>query len=106
MSLIIEWFLRIFLFQTVGNDFVELSKNLRVHKHCLKCTTCGKAPEDDLPMLLGPRHTENFFGQEELDPYCKFCFAKKFKVSAMNIAEIVNLEGQSDGQSLWFYFKS
>eukprot|EP00088_Acartia_fossae_P014202 TRINITY_DN17579_c0_g1_i1.p1 TRINITY_DN17579_c0_g1~~TRINITY_DN17579_c0_g1_i1.p1 ORF type:complete len:228 (-),score=68.03 TRINITY_DN17579_c0_g1_i1:386-1024(-) len=77
---------------TVGNDFVELSKDLRVHKYCLKCAGCSKPAEDDLPMLLGPRDTENFFGEEELDPYCKFCFAKKFKVSAMNIADIVNLD--------------
>ena len=95
-------FSSLFLFQPVGNDFVELSENLRVCKPCLKCTACGCAAEDDLPMLLGPRNTENFFGGEVLDPYCKFCFAKKFKVSAMNIAEIVNLDGQTDGQSLWF----
>ena len=31
-------------------------------------------------MLLGPRNTDNVFGEEELEPYCKFCFAKKFKV--------------------------
>ena len=44
------------------------------------------------PTVFFCRDTENFFGEEELDPYCKFCFAKKFKVSAMNIADIVNLD--------------
>ena len=46
----------VLLFQTVGNDFVELSKNLRVHKYCLKCAGCAKPAEDELPMLLGPRY--------------------------------------------------
>ena len=40
-------------------------------------------------MLLGPRDQQNIFGEEDLEPFCKFCFAKKFKVSALNIAETV-----------------
>jgi len=85
---------------TIGNDFVELSKDLKMHKRCLKCQTCKKEAEDDLPMLLGPRDSENVFGGEELEPYCKFCFAKKFKVSAMNIADIVNLDGIEEGMAV------
>jgi len=77
---------------TVGDDFVELSKNLKVHKSCLSCASCNKSAENDIPMLLGPRNTDNVFGEEELEPYCKFCFAKKFKVSSMNIADIVNID--------------
>ena len=58
-------------------------------KACLKCTECGAAPDEDTPMLLGPRDQQNIFGEEDLEPFCKFCFAKKFKVSALNIAETV-----------------
>ena len=41
------------------------------------------------PMMLGPKDQENVFGEEDLIPFCKFCFAKKFKMSALNIAETV-----------------
>ena len=37
----------------------------------------------------GPKNVDNVFGDEELIPFCKFCFAKKFKISALNIAETV-----------------
>ncbi len=36
------------------------------------------------------------FGEEELEPYCNFCFAKKFKISAINIADTVNIVPDSD----------
>ena len=38
---------------------------------------------------MGPKDQENVFGQDDLLPFCKFCFAKKFKVSAIDIAEMV-----------------
>ena len=46
---------------------------------------------DDKIMLYfsGPKNVDNVFGDEELIPFCKFCFAKKFKISALNIAETV-----------------
>ena len=37
------------------------------------------------------RNIDDVFGPELLDPYCKFCFAKKFKMSAMHIQEIVTI---------------
>jgi len=43
-------------------------------------------------MLLGPKDTSNVFGEEELEPYCNFCFAKKFKMSAIKIAETVAID--------------
>jgi len=40
-------------------------------------------------MMLGPKDQDNVFGDADLEPYCKFCFAKRYKVSALNIAETV-----------------
>ena len=51
-------------------------------------------------MMMGPKNQDNVFGQEDLLPYCKFCFAKKFKVSAINIAETVTITPESSGFSL------
>jgi len=69
-------------------DSVKLG-DLFYHKACLKCTECGRNPDDTTPMMLGPKDSENVFGDEDLIPFCKFCFAKKFKISALNIAETV-----------------
>ena len=69
-------------------DSVQLGE-LYYHKACLKCTECGRNPDDMCPMMLGPKDSENVFGDEDLIPFCKFCFAKKFKISALNIAETV-----------------
>jgi len=63
--------------------------DITYHKACLKCTECNRSPDNDTPMMLGPKNADNVFGQEELEPFCKFCFAKKFKISALNIAETV-----------------
>merc|ERR1719350_465661 len=59
------------------------------HKACLKCTECSRGPDNDTPMMLGPKDTENVFGDADLEPYCKFCFAKRYKISALNISETV-----------------
>ena len=59
------------------------------HKVCLKCNMCERSPDENPPMMMGPKDQENVFGTEDLIPYCKFCFAKHFKVSAINIAECV-----------------
>merc|ERR1711936_1082924 len=69
-------------------DSVKLG-DLYYHKSCLKCSECQRAPDDNTPMMLGPKNVDNVFGDEELIPFCKFCFAKKFKISALNIAETV-----------------
>ena len=59
------------------------------HKVCLKCNMCERNPDENTPMMMGPKDQDNVFGTEDLIPYCKFCFAKHFKVSAINIAECV-----------------
>jgi len=74
----------------MADDCIELS-GLRYHKKCLHCTSCTKPAEEATPMLLGPKETDNVFGEEELEPYCNFCFAKKFKMSMVNIADTVNI---------------
>ena len=74
--------------QAYPDDSVQVS-DLFFHKVCLKCSMCARSPDENTPMMMGPKDTENVFGTEDLQPYCKFCFAKKFKVSAINIAETV-----------------
>ena len=55
--------------------------------------------------MLGPKSEKKeesaFEEKEELQPYCKFCFAKKFKVSILNIQETVNTMPETCGVSLW-----
>ena len=74
------------------------------HKVCLKCFQCGSAPGADTPMVVGPREEkqeENLWSKEEdLVPYCKFCFAKKFKISILNIQETVQTMPEASGVSL------
>ena len=43
-----------------------------------------------LPRVLAA-FDDLLFAPEILDPYCKFCYAKKFKTSAIKIAEIVEI---------------
>ena len=81
------------------DDSVKLSDTF-YHKACLKCTECGRSPDENTPMMLGPKNEDNFFGQEDLEPFCKFCFAKKFKISALNIAETVTTIHQGEGMGL------
>jgi len=76
--------------KATGEDCVELS-SLRFHKKCLRCTLCARAAEESVQMMLGPRDTDNVFGTEELDPFCKYCFSKKFNIGTMDIADTVNI---------------
>ena len=78
------------LFQAYPEDSVKVS-DIFFHKACLKCSECGRSPDENTPMMMGPKNQDNVFGQEDLQPYCKFCFAKVFKVSAINIAETVTI---------------
>jgi len=48
---------------------------------CVKCMEC-KRSFDGKDMALGPP------GDENPKPYCKFCFAKAFGISALNITEM------------------
>merc|ERR1712055_222549 len=81
------------------DDSVKVS-DLHYHKVCLKCTDCGRSPDDNTPMMLGPKNDDNVFGEEDLQPFCKFCFAKKFKISALNIAETVTTITEIGAQGL------
>ena len=56
--------------------------------------------------MMGPKDTENVFGTEDLQPYCKFCFAKKFKVSAINIAETVAIAPEINIMGLWISLRT
>ena len=51
------------------------------HRQCVKCTECQRA-FDGKDMALGPPEDPNPL------PYCKFCFAKAFGISALNITEM------------------
>ena len=76
------------------------------HRECLKCLECNRGSDADSPMmlgqlelheddliscLLGPMDSDNVFAEEELAVFCKFCFAKRYKMSALNIAETVKI---------------
>jgi len=72
-------------------DSVQLG-DIFFHKACLKCTECKRGADADTPMMLGPKdNSASVFGNddEDLEPYCKFCFAKKYNISALNIQEMV-----------------
>merc|ERR1712126_223501 len=81
------------------DDSVKVS-DVHFHKVCLKCSECARTPDEHTPMMMGPKNQDNFFGQENLQPFCKFCFAKKFKVSAINIAETVTITPEFNAISL------
>ena len=54
----------------------------------------SRGPDKDTPMMLGPKNEKQedkaFAEEEELQAYCKFCFAKKFKISILNIQVELN----------------
>ena len=69
-----------------------LVSGISFHKACLRCAGCSRVADSATPMMLGPKGDgDNVFGEEELEPYCNFCFARKFKISAINIADTVNI---------------
>ena len=76
--------------QTFADSSVEVG-DYHYCKPCIKCVECGRGPSEDTPMMLGPRQTDSVFEQEQLDPFCKFCFAKRYKLSALNVAESVKI---------------
>jgi len=80
-------------------DSIQLS-DFHYHKACLKCSECERGPDNDTPMMLGPKEADNVFGEEDLDVFCKFCFAKRYKISALNIAETVTTMVEMSGMSL------
>ena len=46
--------------------------------------------EDVLKKRAEKQEQKAFGAEEQLQPYCKFCFAKIFKISILNIQETVN----------------
>lgn len=77
--------------KTFPEDSSELSPGQYYHKGCMKCRECSVQPDEENPLIMGCRNEYDVFGPEILDPYCKFCYAKKFKMSAVNIKEIVTI---------------
>lgn len=51
---------------------------------CVKCVECVRV-FDGQDMALGPPNDPS------PKPYCKFCFAKAFGISALNITEMVSI---------------
>jgi len=52
------------------------------HKTCVKCAECMRNFEGK-DMMLSP--------DQDQKPYCKFCFAKMFGISALDITELVQI---------------
>merc|ERR1711936_146641 len=76
--------------KTYAEDSVQVS-DVFYHKPCLKCVECGRGPDSETPMMLGPQESDDVFAEEVLEPFCKFCFAKRYKLSALNVAESVKI---------------
>eukprot|EP00092_Neocalanus_flemingeri_P025527 GFUD01027675.1.p1 GENE.GFUD01027675.1~~GFUD01027675.1.p1 ORF type:complete len:214 (+),score=60.61 GFUD01027675.1:62-643(+) len=76
--------------KTYAEDSIQVS-DVFYHKACLKCVECGRGPDSETPMMLGPKDNEDVFAEEELEPFCKFCFAKRFKLSVLNVADSVTI---------------
>lgn len=77
--------------KTFGEDSEMLAPDLYYHRGCIKCSLCDRTPGEDVPIVMAARESDDVFAPEILDPYCKFCYAKKFKTSAIKIAEIVEI---------------
>jgi len=76
--------------KTFPDDSAELAPDMFYHKICMKCSMCPRTPDDQTPLVMAPR-SDDVFGPKLMDPYCKFCYAKKFKVSMMHVQEIVTI---------------
>jgi len=77
--------------KTFDNDSEMLAPDLYYHRGCIKCSECGRQPDSETPIMMAPRECDDVFAAEILDPYCKFCYAKKFKMSAINIQDILEI---------------
>jgi len=85
--------------KTFENDSEMLSEGLYYHRACIHCSICRRQPDAETPMLMAPQDNDNIFAPEILEPYCRFCYAKKFKCSAFKVAEAVEIAPDS-GYSL------
>jgi len=77
--------------KTTDKDSEMLAPDLYYHPGCIKCSICFKGGDEDLPIIMGARDVDDVFAQEILEPYCKFCYAKKYKTSAIKVAEMVEI---------------
>ena len=80
-----------FLFQTFDNDSEMLAEGIYYHIACIQCKECGRKPDEDTNMIMAAKEQEDVFAPEILEPYCRFCYAKMFKTSAIKIAEFVEI---------------
>merc|ERR1711931_82683 len=76
--------------KTYVDDSIQIS-DVFYHKPCLKCVECSRGPDADTPMMLGPRENDDVFAEEVLEPFCRFCFAKRYKLSSLNVKESVTI---------------
>nr|ACO10561.1 Muscle LIM protein Mlp84B [Caligus rogercresseyi] len=60
---------------------IEISEVI-FHRICVKCIECHRA-FDGKDMILSPGECPK--------PYCKFCFAKEFGISALDITDLVQI---------------
>ena len=72
-----------------------LAPDIYYHRGCIKCSECSRQPDSDTPIMMAPRDIDDVFAEEILDPYCKFCYAKKFKTSSIKLAEILDIAPQT-----------
>eukprot|EP00092_Neocalanus_flemingeri_P005373 GFUD01005789.1.p1 GENE.GFUD01005789.1~~GFUD01005789.1.p1 ORF type:complete len:199 (-),score=68.53 GFUD01005789.1:140-736(-) len=77
--------------KTTDKDSEMLAPDLYYHPGCIKCSLCFRESGEDAPMIMAARDVDDVFAQEILEPYCKFCYAKKYKTSAIKIAEMVEI---------------
>merc|ERR1712059_70781 len=77
--------------KTFDGDSEMMAPDLYYHRGCIKCVVCTRQPDEESPMMMAPKDTDDFFAQEILEPFCRFCYAKKFKMSAIQIAQMVEI---------------
>merc|ERR1711936_374526 len=71
--------------KTFGEDSEMLAEDLYYHRGCIKCAMCSAQPREDVPIVMAAREVDDVFAPEILDPYCKFCYAKKFKTEPRSL---------------------
>ena len=91
-----------------------LAPDMFYHRGCIKCSECSRQPDNETPIMMAPRsvsqalvsisshltfhftrNNDDVFAPEILEPYCKFCYAKKFKMSAIALQDILEIAPQT-----------
>ena len=68
--------------QKVYPEQAIVISELIFHKTCVKCIECMRQFEGK-DMVMSP--------EPDQKPYCKFCYAKMFGISALDITELVQI---------------